>query len=390
MSDAQTTMTTNVNNEVQPPPPPPPTPPPSPPPQLVLDAIASVRTSLCEALAINSAITHFTLVLADDAISRDDYVVLEAHKAVIIEGITSSVPKLRHSHSVSRPYGVEVVPFVPGVKWSLVAVAGRYLKHSRTLSQSPWFLPDGTRIGDYSLQEIVAEPVLKLCFPEGAKRRRCHTEFKASGRHHNPHREDDIEVCTFSSAGREDIDVRMLGDGRPFMLSICGARRIPLQSELDRIAQSFADDPSTPVGLTSLKVVDATYTAKLLEGEEKKKKCYRCVVWSKRTISNTDPLVMRVNNTYNGSGGDLIIKQKTPLRVLHRRTLMTRDRAIHSVSINVVNAHWAVVDLVTSAGTYVKEFVHSDHGRTTPSLGSLLESTCDIIQLDVTNIEMDF
>lgn len=39
---------------------------------------------------------------------------------------------------------------------------------------------------------------------------------------------------------------------------------------------------------------------------------------------------------------------------------------------------------MASAGTYIKEFVHGDLGRTVPSIGSLLDSEADILQLDVT------
>ena len=37
-----------------------------------------------------------------------------------------------------------------------------------------------------------------------------------------------------------------------------------------------------------------------------------------------------------------------------------------------------------------QEFVHSDDGRTRPSLGSLLGCEADILQLDVVEIHMDF
>ncbi len=37
-----------------------------------------------------------------------------------------------------------------------------------------------------------------------------------------------------------------------------------------------------------------------------------------------------------------------------------------------------------------QEFVHSDEGRTTPSLGSLLNCSAEILQLDVVKIHMDF
>ena len=39
--------------------------------------------------------------------------------------------------------------------------------------------------------------------------------------------------------------------------------------------------------------------------------------------------------------------------------------------------------LCTQAGTYVKEFVHGDFGRTTPNLCSILGCDVDIIALDV-------
>ncbi|CAH8391096.1 unnamed protein product [Eruca vesicaria subsp. sativa] len=40
------------------------------------------------------------------------------------------------------------------------------------------------------------------------------------------------------------------------------------------------------------------------------------------------------------------------------------------------------------AGTYIKEFVHGDLGRTTPSIGSILGCRAEIIQLDVTDVKM--
>ena len=44
--------------------------------------------------------------------------------------------------------------------------------------------------------------------------------------------------------------------------------------------------------------------------------------------------------------------------------------------------------LVTSAGTYVKEFVHSDFSRTRPSIQSLLGVDTDILALDVLEVKL--
>ena len=46
--------------------------------------------------------------------------------------------------------------------------------------------------------------------------------------------------------------------------------------------------------------------------------------------------------------------------------------------------------LQTQAGTYIKEFVHGDLGRTEPSVGTLLGGTFDILALDVESIELDW
>ena len=51
------------------------------------------------------------------------------------------------------------------------------------------------------------------------------------------------------------------------------------------------------------------------------------------------------------------------------------------------SARWALLEIVASAGTYIKEFAHGDLGRTRPSLASLLGCAVDILQLDVVGLE---
>ena len=51
-----------------------------------------------------------------------------------------------------------------------------------------------------------------------------------------------------------------------------------------------------------------------------------------------------------------------------------------------INHNYFRLHVLASAGTYIKELVHGDLGRTTPSVGSLLDTECDILQLDVTNV----
>lgn len=55
-----------------------------------------------------------------------------------------------------------------------------------------------------------------------------------------------------------------------------------------------------------------------------------------------------------------------------------------------ISPHFITLDLTTQAGTYVKEFIHGDMGRTKPNLGLLMGCETDILQLDVLAIDLDF
>lgn len=77
------------------------------------------------------------------------------------------------------------------------------------------------------------------------------------------------------------------------------------------------------------------------------------------------------------------VKQKTPIRVLHRRTQMVRSKFIYAIKATRISDTYLVVYILASAGTYIKEFIHGDLHRTTPNLCSLLATDVDIFQLDV-------
>lgn len=49
-----------------------------------------------------------------------------------------------------------------------------------------------------------------------------------------------------------------------------------------------------------------------------------------------------------------------------------------------------MLDFVTGAGTYIKEFIHSDFGRTEPSICSIIGQDIDIVTLDVNEIDLQW
>ena len=69
---------------------------------------------------------------------------------------------------------------------------------------------------------------------------------------------------------------------------------------------------------------------------------------------------------------------------------MTRNRNIRDMKLKLLSgsSRIAIFTLTSDAGTYIKEFVHGDHGRTQPNLGTLLNCRVDILQLDVADICM--
>ena len=78
------------------------------------------------------------------------------------------------------------------VEHDAVFVSGWYQKYTRVLSHTPW-TQGGRSLSESSLQDEI-EPAAIAWFGAGD--------------------------CKFSSAGREDADVRMLGNGRPFVLEL--------------------------------------------------------------------------------------------------------------------------------------------------------------------------
>lgn len=214
--------------------------------------------------------------------------------------------------------------------------------------------------------------------------------FAVNGKNNHPEKSPFLANCErvyafqhyrLSSSGREDVDVRMLGKGRPFILEIITPHRARVSDDDLKSVERAINDSDLGVEVEQLQYEDKNCTVRMARESEAKRKVYRCVVWSSRALSPTDPMLIELRGRT-----DIALRQKTPMRVLHRRALIERPRFIHRIGLELLNPHWLVVDLETSSGTYVKEFVHGDMGRTQPHLGGLLGSTCDIIQLDVLDL----
>jgi tRNA pseudouridine synthase 10 len=83
------------------------------------------------------------------------------------------------------------------------------------------------------------------------------------------------------------------------------------------------------------------------------------------------------------------IAQRTPERVVHRRADTTRHRRLLAAEVVGVDGDRAELRVTAEAGTYVKEWVHGDRGRTRPSLAERLDVACEVLELDVLDVHDD-
>ena len=261
-------------------------------------------------------------------------------------------PQLGRMSMVPPPAPPGRCTFGVSVERAAICLRGKYNKYSRALPQTAWII-DGARKCAGSVQECIDGPPRALFGSAEAK---------------------------FHSAGREDVDVRMLGEGRPFVLELLQPRVAEHTAEALAAMQREINQ-SDIVQVSGLTVCSSDVIGNLIkegaqEGEDSHRKDYRCVVRVSRRLTPADVALLNATT-------ELQLQQKTPLRVLHRRTQIVRPRTVHEIVATQLGSHYLQLDLCTQSGTYVKEFVHSDFGRTHPSVGSLLGCEADILQLDV-------
>ncbi|GLV36657.1 uncharacterized protein CBL_02508 [Carabus blaptoides fortunei] len=239
-----------------------------------------------------------------------------------------------------------------------IYLAGRYCKYSRELSQTPWVI-NGFKTMESSVQEILFEPVQKFLNIA----------------------EDGLKFC---SSGREDVDVRCLGRGRPFVIELLNPKKTQFTFDEFRTLENEVNK-SELINIRDLQLVHRNELVHIKSGEETKSKNYEALCVCKEPV--TQDMIDLINKT-----APVELKQKTPIRVLHRRPLAVRDRVVYSMRAELVpgKENLFKLHLTTQAGTYVKEFVHGDFGRTIPSLKTILDKDIDIVALDVTAINLDW
>lgn len=175
----------------------------------------------------------------------------------------------------------------------------------------------------------------------------------------------------FHGAGREDVDVRMLGRGRPFVYEVVGAR--VLDVDLEELTNKIGEAHQGRVEIAAFVPVKRE---RVVHWKESKfDKVYRAEVALDAEVSASvvEGLV----------GPTLEIVQTTPTRVAHRRAVLDREREVTVVSAELPEPKLLVIEMRCGHGTYVKEWISGDEGRTRPSLadGLGVAARCEVLDV---------
>lgn len=178
----------------------------------------------------------------------------------------------------------------------------------------------------------------------------------------------------FHGAGREDVDVRMLGRGRPFVLELIDPKQFDvdlaaLEGEINRRNEGRLE-------LAGLHWSEKPRVALLKETHHAKE--YEALVEFEQEVSEDD-LAQHLQ-------GRVDVVQRTPGRVAHRRADKERERWVEFLSHEPEEGggglRWRI-RIRTQHGTYVKEVLSGDGGNTQPSLAGMVGVSCTCVELDV-------
>jgi tRNA pseudouridine synthase 10 len=243
-------------------------------------------------------------------------------------------------------------------------VKGRYNKLRRDIPQTHWPCRRCTGRGCWecndtgvtyaeSVEDVIGDPAEPL--------------FGAKGH-------------SFHGAGREDIDALMLGTGRPFILELKDPRHRTVDlEELAGVINALSE--TSGVAVRDLRMAEPEEVAAIKEGEYGKEYLAHCLAAGPLPKAQ----VLAVAEELSGS----TLEQRTPDRVAHRRADLVRRRALHKVGVEAMAddpSERFSLRVHAESGTYIKEMVSGDEGRTVPSFSALAGVPVKVEFLDVVAI----
>ncbi len=186
----------------------------------------------------------------------------------------------------------------------------------------------------------------------------------------------------FHGAGREDIDVRMLGDGRPFVLEL--VRPLKRNLNLFQIEKKTNKMNKKKIKISRLKFSSKKQVVQIKTQSEHSRKSYRAIGQIDSKLSKEE-FALKVKELKERVVGHEI-NQRTPTRVSHRRSDKYRTKFIYNIEAKYLKPNLFEFYIEVQGGTYIKELIHGDDGRTIPSFSEIFGAPMMCKELDVVEI----
>jgi tRNA pseudouridine synthase 10 len=119
-----------------------------------------------------------------------------------------------------------------------------------------------------------------------------------------------------------------------------------------------------------------------LKKMEVAEKLYKIIIEFDKEVTNDEIEVLEKKISNN------IIYQKTPFRVLHRRSDRIRERYIYEMKIKRLEPNRVEAKIHCQGGLYIKELITGDKGRTHPNVAEIICTKATPLELDVLEVIM--
>ena len=241
-------------------------------------------------------------------------------------------------------------------------VEGRYTKLRRDVPQTHWPCKTCQGLGCFACDDAGVQYAESV---EEAVATHLEPAFEAAS-------------SSFHGAGREDIDALMMGTGRPFVLELKGPKK--RQADLAAAADAInALTEASGVGVRDLRMSTKERIQELKGGVYDKVYVAHCETEAPVSAEQVEAAAQAMSG--------VMLEQRTPERVSHRRADLVRERRIHAMTVeHVDDERHFTVRVHADSGAYIKEMVTGDEGRTTPNLTDALGVGCRVAFLDVLEI----
>ncbi len=248
-------------------------------------------------------------------------------------------------------------------------IKGRYVKFSRSIPQTHWICREchGLKI-------------------DSATREPC---SHCDGKGHMYKTSVEEEICPtillltqgseykFHGAGREDVNARCLGEGRPFIVEI----KNPKNRTLDLALAKDLINESNKVAVSNLQYATRKEMQTYKVDAETRAKSYRALTEIHEPISEQE-FLQKLEEAKKQLVGNIIF-QRTPLRVVHRRADLVRKKKIINIEGVWLDPVHVVLYVTSQGGTYIKELISGDNNRTSPSFSEIFGIPMICAELDV-------